>query len=587
MSRGRLPAGARSAHDGDDGWARAWMPGGVARVLASVAAICSLACSGDARVAELEPRLGLSSVRAPHTIDFATASSGLADAAGHATGFSLLLPSARSATHVPARVRVDPPGHELVLAPSAGDTGLTSFGLPVLLSNGRARVETLLVEPPRGNGAGERAGLWFGVSDDNYIELALASTPEGLLLRAQMEEEGTTGAAITRRVQLPASSVRLALELLPGERVVRAYAAIGAAGAEELLGTFDAVPDAWFDRDRAGLMDGDPSPRGLVGLFASAGARPLELAALPYRFRGFEISTAGSGPELQPAFGRWQRGAASTLPVALGNAAAAELAGKVYVVGGSDASRAERALFIYEPDADAWKPGPSLPESFPPVASPAVVAHRGALVVIGGLMTGAGATAKVIALDPAAGVWSSLAPLPIPLGAATAQSIGGDLYVAGGLDGAVSHAELWVLHAGSSTWAPAAAMSSARHGAASTVIGERLYVFGGTREGGAALALAEVYDPASNEWTALAPLPAPVSFASATAARGRAVVLAGDSASATGSPTWLYDPGADTWSALPPAPRSRSGAAAARLGEAVMVLGGAALDGAVDVLRLE
>ena len=592
MSRGRLPAGAH-AHDGDDGWALTGVPGGLARGVARVVALlgccvlpCALACSEDARPGDADTRAAGPGVRPPHVLDFATASAGLEDAAGHPTGFSLTLPSAHAATYFPARVRVDSAAHELILTPGPGMAGASAVGLPVALPSGPARVTTTLIDPVLGAGAGERAGLWFGASDDNYIELGVASSPEGPVLRALLEEDGAPGAPITRRVQLPADGVRLALELQPIERIVRAYAAVGAAGAEQLIATFEAVPDAWFERDRAGLMDGDASPRGLVGVFANAGARPAELPPLAHRFRGFEVSSSGLATDLQHTSGRWQRGAASALPVGLANVAAATLGGKVYVLGGT--ARAERTPFVYDPAADAWQRGPRMPEGFPPVVSPAVVAHRGALLVIGGLIAGsASATAKVIALDPATGAWSSLAPLPMPLGAAVAQAIGEDLYVAGGLDGTASHAELWVMRAGSDAWSPAAAMSSARHGAASAVIGGHLFVFGGTREGGAALALAEVYDPVTNEWSALAPLPAPLSFAGATAGHGRAVVLAGDTGSAAGTPAWLYDPIADAWSALPPSPRPRSRAAAAWLGDAVYVLGGAALDGAVDVLRLD
>jgi len=552
-----------------------------------LACLGAVACSADARVADLEPRASANTpVRAPHAIDFATASTGLADVAGHPIGFSLLLPSARAVTYLPARVRVDTASRELVLAPPPGAPGTSAVGVPVLLPSARVRVETTLVQPPVGAGAGERAGLWFGANDDNYIELGLVSSPEGPVLRAQLEEDGMPGAPITRRVQLPTDGVRLALELEPTERVVRAYAAVGVAGVEQLLASFDAIPDAWFERDRAGLADGDASPRGLVGVLASAGSRPTELPSLGQRFRGFEISTTGLATDLTSSAGRWQRGAASTLPVGLTNAAAATLGGKVYALGGASGAAAERALFVYDPEVDAWQTGPRLPESFPPVTSPALAARGGELVVIGGQLAAGGATTRVIAVEPGTGTWTSLAPLPVALGAATAQAIGSDIYVAGGLDGSASHAELWVLRAGASAWSPAASMSSARHGAASTVIGDRLFVFGGMRDG-AALALAEVYDPSTNEWTALAPLPAPVSFPSATAARSLAVVLAGDAGSSPAAPAWLYDPGTDTWSALPPAPRPRTGAAATRLGDVVYVLGGAALDGAVDELHFE
>jgi len=614
VSKGRLPAGARRAHDGDDGWGLG--PGAVARIgantrptalgrfallgsrgirwLGGFAGLAAVACSADARI-ELEPRALIGpAVRAPHAIDFATASSGLSDAAGHPTGFSAILPATRAATYFPARVRVDSAARELLLSPAGGavSNNASAMGLPVVLTSARSRVETTLVEPALGAGAGERAGLWFGASDDNYIELAVASSVDGPVLRALMEEDGTMGVPITRRVQLPVDAVRLTLELQPSERVVRAYASVGATGSEQPLATFESVPDAWFDRDRAGLMDGDANPRGLVGLFASAGARPTELPALTHRFRGFEVGSAGSATDLQLAFGHWQRGAANPLPVGLANAAAATLGGKLYVVGGSGATSAERTLFIYDPGTEAWQAGPVLPETFPPVTSPALLAHRGALIVLGGLVAGsASATRKVIAFDPATSTWTSLAALPVGLGAAVAQAIGDDLYVAGGLDGTSSHAELWVMRAGSNAWSPAAAMSSARHGAASAVIDGRLFVFGGTVEGGAALAIAEVYDPRSNEWTALAPLPAPVSFAAAAAARGRAVVLAAETGAAAGNsaaaPVWSYDVGADAWSVLPSGPRPRSGAAAAWRGDAVYVLGGAGVDGAVDVLRLE
>lgn len=126
-----------------------------------------------------------------------------------------------------------------------------------------------------------------------------------------------------------------------------------------------------------------------------------------------------------------------------------------------------------------------------------------------------------------------------------------------------------------------AAMAQAREffGAAVGLDG-RVYVAGGLGANGP-LADAEVYDPSTNTWTAIAPMSTPRAKSALVAdARGHMIAIGGYADAPNGSTQILsfveeYDPSANKWSPMPALPEGRYAASAAIDGDgALYVLGG-------------
>jgi len=92
----------------------------------------------------------------------------------------------------------------------------------------------------------------------------------------------------------------------------------------------------------------------------------------------------------------------------------------------------------------------------------------------------------------------------------------------------------------------------------------------------------EVYDPSSNAWTVLAPLPMPVVGAPAAAVNGHIYVFGGWNPSTwtANSTVQIYDIATNTWSTGPSMPTGRSWAAVAVVNNQIYVLGG--VDGGYD-----
>jgi N-acetylneuraminic acid mutarotase len=101
-----------------------------------------------------------------------------------------------------------------------------------------------------------------------------------------------------------------------------------------------------------------------------------------------------------------------------------------------------------------------------------------------------------------------------------------------------------------------------------------VYAIGGdtTQTNSGAVATMERYDPATNAWSALAPMPSPGSFIAAGVLNG-AIVVAG-SGSANSSATDVYDILGNTWRSAPPMPGGRALAAAGVANGGLYLVGG-------------
>ena len=186
--------------------------------------------------------------------------------------------------------------------------------------------------------------------------------------------------------------------------------------------------------------------------------------------------------------------------------------------------------------------------------------------------------------------WSlgALAPLPLRAEAAYGENThGGFFYVIGGrtLIGGILN-DLEQYDPVTNTWATLASMPTPRAGSAAAVVDDALYVIGGRTVGGGIcsgavaglLATVERYDIDTNTWSAVAPLPSPRSDLEAVAHGGKIFVFGGCSAGVifTGftNEVDMYDPQTDTWTTLAPMPTPRAGFVAGKSGQRVFAIGG-------------
>ena len=136
-------------------------------------------------------------------------------------------------------------------------------------------------------------------------------------------------------------------------------------------------------------------------------------------------------------------------------------------------------------------------------------------------------------------------------------------------------------------WRRIADAPTERQEVAAAVVGGKIYVVGGLVSNGATAAV-EIYDPASDSWTAGPPLPLALHHAMAAEQGGRLFVMGGFALSRGGAAVrdvFILEDG--RWRDGPPLRRARGAGAAANVGGRIVVVGGIAGDrhvGPVEIL---
>ncbi|ACZ43662.1 Kelch repeat-containing protein [Thermobaculum terrenum ATCC BAA-798] len=277
------------------------------------------------------------------------------------------------------------------------------------------------------------------------------------------------------------------------------------------------------------------------------------------------------------------------LPVSLLDAGGTVINGKLYVVGGKTSSGGHQTkLYIYDPITDSWTTGQDMPG--PGVENPGVAAYNGKMYVFGGSTDPfSGAVNFSYMYNPNTNTWSTIASMPTARGGAGAQQINGKIYVVGGMDSnGASLATLEIYDPATNTWSTGAPMSTRRDNPGTATLGGKLYVFGGrTRNADGStpaniLASAEVYDPATNTWAAIAPMPTARRTMVTGILKGRIQVMGGEITSTGGAfpQNEEYDPATNTWLTLTPMLTPRHGAVAGTINNTIYVAGGGPQGGA-------
>lgn len=241
-----------------------------------------------------------------------------------------------------------------------------------------------------------------------------------------------------------------------------------------------------------------------------------------------------------PATGNWTQGAKP--PFEIHHMQAIDYQGKLYVLGAMTGGFPEEPplenILIYDPALDVWSNGPEIPAHRQRGGS-GVVLHEGLIYLVGGNTRGhmSGFVPWLDVFDPVSGTWTELPDAPHARDHFHAAIIDGHIYAAGGRTsshdtGEVMSLTVWpvdVYDIANKRWSTLAApLPTQRADTATVAFDGKLLVIGGEsvsqveshRE-------VEAYDPASQQWLTLAPLPVGRHGTQATLFNGELHIVAG------------------------------------------------------------
>jgi len=169
----------------------------------------------------------------------------------------------------------------------------------------------------------------------------------------------------------------------------------------------------------------------------------------------------------------------SSTSVGTWNQTAVYLNGKIYKMGGKNATDYQTALEIYDIVTDSWLFGTPLPE---PTGFASSWTQDGLIFVAGGVVASGVATNAIYAYDPVTQTWFSVCcDLPDTRWGAAAAVYGDTFVMAGGLVGGVDFVNVSAsaIYAGGNGWVALPDMLEKRARMNGAVLGGSFYVIGG------------------------------------------------------------------------------------------------------------
>ncbi|MDB6056818.1 MAG: Kelch repeat-containing protein [Verrucomicrobiales bacterium] len=280
----------------------------------------------------------------------------------------------------------------------------------------------------------------------------------------------------------------------------------------------------------------------------------------------------------------WQ--SAANAPINRVEGAAAVVGGKFYVFGGFVDSNlnATNRVDVYNPANNTWSQLANMPVAethFTPAVDGNVVWVAGGFV---GQNPGP-ATNSVWKYDVTANSWTAGPALPAARGGGALVVVGRTLHYFGGYlpDRQTDSTNHWVLFLDNVTsWSNALAMPDARGHFTAQVVSGKIYVFGGAHGHDISsidTARVDMFDPIANTWTRLPDMLAPRSHAelSSFVLNERVLMIGGrnNAASINAMPNVSeFDPTSNTWTELPPLPVNLVSCAGKVVGSKVIVAHG-------------
>ena len=312
--------------------------------------------------------------------------------------------------------------------------------------------------------------------------------------------------------------------------------------------------------------------------------------AKTYAYRVRAVNTAGASGYSNTASAKplassgsisWSTAKAAPIPRAEG--AGATVDGKLYVIGGFvDSNLAVTTrMDVYDPRTNTWSAAAPMPVP----TTHASAAVDGTTIWVAGFFYNNGVTASnlVYKYNTVTNTWSRGPDLPQARGAGAMAIVGRELHFWGGLTSdKTDRATHWRLNLDNTAagWVLDTPLPEAINHHAGVALNGKLYSIGGMYdklETTGNIAAVRVYDPATRKWTLAKSMPsARGHIGPATFVRDGRIVIAGGSGNGTSLMREVieYDPVSNAWAQLTPLPAARKSSVAAFIDGKIVVTGG-------------
>ena len=270
----------------------------------------------------------------------------------------------------------------------------------------------------------------------------------------------------------------------------------------------------------------------------------------------------------------------ASMPTARAQLGVAVVNGKIYAIGGENNSAiGPNVLNIneaYDPATNTWttkKPMPTARHSF------GIAVYQNKIYCIGGSINGPYLAVNEV-YDPATDSWETKTLMPTARGALTANTVNGNIYLMGGNSGNITNE---AYDPATDSWSTKAQLPVDTVYSESAVAYEKIYLFGGLFNRSST----QIYNPETNTWAFGAPVPTGVAEGAAVATMGvnapvRIYVMGGDTTYVRNGVTFgnvtdlnqVYDPKSNTWSMVAPLPTELHFFGLATVNDTLYAIGG-------------
>jgi N-acetylneuraminic acid mutarotase len=261
----------------------------------------------------------------------------------------------------------------------------------------------------------------------------------------------------------------------------------------------------------------------------------------------------------------------ASMPTARMGPGLAVVNGKIYAIGGYNGSHVN-INEMYNPAANTW----ITKKSMPTLRSFATAVFHNKIYCIGG------ADGLNEVYDPATDTWETKQPMPTPRSALSASVVNDKIYLIGGFVPSsigLPQPERTNLNEMydpvTDSWTTMAPLPTDVAYTISTVVDNKIYVFGNTGEGNNQV---QIYDPQTNTWRYGPSVPYSVAYGAGAATTGvcaaKKIYLIGG-----GSINQIFDPETETWSTGASMPTPRNFFSVAVVDDLLYAIGGENLSG--------